>query len=182
MVIVCEGPDNVGKGTQISNIKKYLEEKDKLVHVLHYSSIKGNNIEERSKQYYKEMFDLIKFATYNNKNLIFDRAHGGETVYSPIYRNYSGEYVYEIETNFGNKVLQNCILFVFIDNPENLIKREDGLSFSVEFEKKQNEINRFSSFFEKSNIKNKCLINIDQKSPEQVFEIIKETLNGTNKI
>jgi len=140
MVYIFEGLDRTGKGTQIQNLKRYLEEKGQLCHVVHYSNIKGDSIEIRSKQYYQEMFGLIKFATYNNINLILDRAHGGETVYSPIYRNYSGDYVFEIESGFGNRVLQNIRLFVFIDKPENLINREDGESFTIELEKKQDEI------------------------------------------
>ena len=30
-------------------------------------------------------------------NLIFNRSHLGETVYSPLYRGYSGDYVFDIE-------------------------------------------------------------------------------------
>jgi len=177
MVYIFEGLDRTGKGTQIQNLKRYLEmNKEQSCHVLHYSNIKGNNVEERSKQYYQEMFDLIKFATYNNINLIFDRAHGGETVYSPIYRNYSGDYVYEIEKKFGSRVLQNIKLFVFIDEPENLINREDGESFTIELEKKQDEIKRFVEFFEKSKIKDKALIDIQDMNIEQVFNKIKEFL------
>jgi len=172
------GPDRTGKTTQIKNLKKYLEEKGELAHVLHYSNIKGNNIRERSEEYYKQMFKLIKCATNNQINLIFDRCHDGEAVYGPIYRDYSGDFVYEIESAFGNKILQNIILFVFIDNPERLIGREDGESFTVELEKKKNEINKFIEFHDQSKIKNKKLINIVEYSPEQVFEEMKNYLEG----
>jgi len=178
MVYIFEGVDNVGKGTQIQKLKRHLEEKGELVHILHYSNIKGDNIEERSKQYYYEMFNLIKFATFNKINLILDRAHGGETVYSPIYRNYSGDYIYDIEQNFGNRILQNITLFVFTDDPENLIDREDGQSFSTEFEKKRDEIVKFIDFFEKSKIKNKALINIQDMDIEQVFNKMKEFIEA----
>jgi len=173
MIIICEGPDNVGKGTQIIKIKRHLEEQGKLVHVLHYSNIKGDNIEQRSHQYYWEMFDFIKFSIFNNRSLILDRAHGGETVYSPIYRNYSGDYVYELESKFGNTILSNCLLIVFTANPETLIQRDDGLSFTVELMKKQKEIDLFKLFYEKSHIKNKCYIDITGKNPDEVFEEIK---------
>jgi len=176
MIYIFEGLDNVGKGTQISNLKRYLEERGEVVHVLHYSNIKGNNIEERSRIYYHQMFQLMKFAINNGINLILDRAHGGETVYSPIYRNYSGDYVYEIENNFNSRITSTAKLIVFIDDPNSLIKREDGLSFSVELEKKQNEVDRFTEFYEKSNIKNKFLINIKDKLIEQVWEELKNGL------
>jgi len=177
MIYIFEGPDNVGKTTQINKLKKYLEiEKSQLVHILHYSNIKGNDIFERSNHYYNQMFGLMKFAANNNINLIFDRAHGGETVYSPIYRNYSGDYVYEIEQNYNSKITANAKLFVFIDEPENLINREDGKSFSTEYEKKADEINRFGEFYNKSNIKNKYLININGLDIDQVWEKIKNEI------
>jgi len=179
MIYVFSGPDRTGKSTQIANLKKYLEEKGELVHILHYSNIKGDNIRERSEEYYQQMFKLCKFATLNNISLIFDRAHDGETVYGPIYRNYDGNYIYSIEERFGNRVLQNMSLFVFIDKPEHLISREDGGSFTIELEKKQDEISRFIDFFEKSKIKNKALIDIQDMNIDQVFNKIKEFL-GVN--
>lgn len=178
MVILLSAPDRCGKTTQINNIKNYLEEKGKLVHYLHYSAIKGEDIKNRSKQYYSEMFQLIKFATHNNINLILDRCHDGECVYGPIYRGYSGDFVFDIELNFGNRVLNNCLLITFIDKPENLVKREDGLSFTVELDKKQREVNLFKDFYEKSNIKHKLLIDIDGKSIETVFEPIRTCLDN----
>jgi len=106
---------------------------------------------------------------------IYDRSHLGESVYSPIYRNYSGDYVFDIEKeskDFGCKTINSCALIVFVDEPENLIKRDDGLSFSVDLDKKQDEINRFIEAFNKSNIKKKILINIKDRSIEEVHEII----------
>jgi len=178
MVILIEGPDRVGKSTQLDLIKKYLEENGQTIHVLHYSSIKGDNVKEKSERHYTEMFNLIKFATYNNLNLAMDRAHGGETVYSSIYRNYIGDYVYEIEERFGRRVLNNIKLYVFVADPQDLISRDDGKSFSVELEKKTDEINRFKEFYEKSNIKHKTLINITGKTIEQVFDEVKHHLHA----
>ena len=182
MVYMFSGPDRTGKDTQIVNLKKYLEEQGKLVHVLHYSAIKGDNIEARSNMYYHEMFKIIKFAVYNDINLILNRAHDGEVVYGPIYRNYDGKYIYEIEESFGNRVLNQCILFVFTADPSELIKRDDGLSFTTEVEKKKIEIDKFVEFYNDTHIKNKLLINITGKGIDEVFEEIKCHIHKMQKL
>ena len=177
MIFIYEGPDNVGKTTQIQYLKDYIEKDlQQMAHVMHYSNIKGRNLESRSKEYYNEMFGISKFASNNGINLILDRAHGGETVYSPIYRGYAGDYVYDLEKSYNGKVLNNMILIVFIDDDENLVDREDGESFSNDPTIKKQEIANFIKFYENSNIKKKLLINIKDKSKEVVWEEIKNYL------
>jgi thymidylate kinase len=168
-------PDNVGKGTQIANLKRYLEENNHLVHVLHYSNIKGDNIRIRSEAYYNQMFEFCKKANEINTDLILDRAHLGESVYSPIYRNYSGDYVFDLEKKYD---LEKIILFVFYADPEILIERDDGLSFSIDLEKKKNEIDAFQKAFELTNIHKKVLINITNKTKEDVWNKIKGYIYG----
>ena len=73
--------------------------------------------------------------------------------------------------------MNKTYLIVLIDDPENLIKREDGNSFSTDLEKKQLEVDRFVDFFKKSRIGNKIIINIKDKDANQVFEEIKDFLN-----
>ena len=50
---------------------------------------------------FRDMFKLINYAAgEDSMALICDRAHLGECVYSPIYRDYSGDFVFEEEKNF----------------------------------------------------------------------------------
>jgi thymidylate kinase len=170
MTYIFCGPDNVGKGTQISNLKRYLEENNRLVHVLHYSNIKGDNVRIRSEAYYNQMFEFCKKANELNTDLILDRAHLGESVYSPLYRNYSGDYVFDLEQKYD---LEQITLFVFYADPETLIKRDDGLSFSTDLEKKKTEIDAFKRAFEMTHISKKFLINITDKSIEEVWDKLK---------
>ena len=101
MVIIAEGIDNSGKGTQIQKIKEEFEKRGISVHILHYSNIKafGNDnkkIREASYKQFRDMFKLINYAAgEDSMALICDRAHLGECVYSPIYRDYSGDFVFE---------------------------------------------------------------------------------------
>ena len=177
-IIILEGPDRCGKSTQIKMLMKNLINEP--THVIHYSSIPGLSKEECinfSKILYDDMFQLSYDAHSHNRNLIFDRAHLGEYVYGPIYRGYSGDYIFDIEEKWKkNSFWDSLYLFVFIDKPENLISREDGLSFSVELEKKKQEINNFKEAFDKSKIKKKFLLNIQGFSPKEVHDYIIQCL------
>ena len=187
MFLILEGLDNVGKDTQIKKLTTYLVKKCKqLVHVIHYSAISGITPEESreySEHLYYDMFDIMAETDFMKMgtSLIFNRSHIGEHVYSPIYRNYSGEYVFDIEQKFINSSFwPKVYLVVFIDNPENLIKRDDGLSFSTKMENKKLEIELFVDAYYKSHITHKCLINICDKGPNVVYNKIIEFIEGEN--
>lgn len=187
MVIIFEGPDNVGKGTQIEMLRKAFHDYEIPTQVMHCSNFKFNGdlndrysekekaeaLKEMSKRYYTMLMKTIN--VYNTKDsnyesvLILDRAHLGETVYSPIYRNYNGDYVYELENlvECPDKVL----VITLVDKAENLVSREDGLSFSTDIDKKNKEIDAFKEA--NSNTKfNSLLVHIDGLNPEKVFEKI----------
>lgn len=127
------------------------------------------------------MFELMAFALKNDKTgLIFDRSHLGEIVYGNIYRGYSGDYVLDIEKKFNHilDVFENLFLITLVDEPENLISREDGLSFSVELDKKQRELELFDLAHTSSTIKNKLIINIKNKDAEAVFKEVTEFIDS----
>jgi len=182
MNIIFEGIDNVGKSTQIKLLQKQLI--DKPTHVIHYSAIPGISPEQSkiySENLYRDMFDLMHDASHRGRNLIFDRSHLGEYVYAPIYRDYSGSYVFEIEQEYMyNPFFKHLILFVLIDEPQNAIAREDGNSFSTDVSVKQLEIDKFKKAFELSYISNKFLININGKSIEDVHNSILTFLSNCN--
>jgi thymidylate kinase len=173
--IVVEGLDNSGKDTQIKNILAKLIYKPS--HVLHYSAIPGvtpDKALEYNHILYPDMFNLMKEAE-DKRNLVFNRSYLGEFVYGKMYRNYDVDYVFEIEKKYVNEdYWKKLYLIIFIDDVENLIKREDGLSFSVDPIKKQEEIDRFNLIYDKTNIEKKILINISGKSIAEIKDIIYE--------
>lgn len=171
MVYIFVGPDNVGKTTAIENLRKYLsEEKDAIAHILHYS--KSYN-ERYARKLYDEGFHMIKNTKYN---LIFDRFHDGEYVYSPMYRNYSGEFVFEYEEIWYEHLKDKVQLIYLYGDAENLSKKEDGLSLSNGDKKRiKKELKAFDEFYKKTKF-NKLSINTTNKTPTETFNIIRDNL------
>jgi hypothetical protein len=106
-------------------------------------------------------------------------------VYAPIYRNYSGDYVFEIEKAFRQTV-KDIYLIVLVDtNLDAYLKRDDGDSFNgADADKVKVEIDAFANNYLKSRIENKTFIDlaqyyIDKKTidTEKVLERIKQLLN-----
>lgn len=181
MHIIVEGPDNSSKSTQIKKIKDYFSEVYAF-HTLHYSNVKSKNPKMYSKVLYNDLFDMFEFGYKNCIHFICDRAHLGEMVYGPIYRKYNGEFVLQIEEKYKEKKFWDDVyLIMLIDTPENLISREDGLSFSVDPDTKQKEVDAFKEAFNNSHIKNKLLINIDGKDENLVFDYISKFLRPSQR-
>lgn len=177
-LIFIEGLDRCGKDTQIKLIQQLFI--DKPLHVLHYSNYKGFTSPEDCQTYsasvYSSMFKLLH-NNYKTMHFILNRSHIGEYVYAPIYRKYRGDYVFLIENYWKEFSFWNEIkLITFIDNVNNLIIRDDGLSHSIDVIKKQEEIDKFIEATEKSSILHKKIININNKNIEKVFEEVKEFL------
>jgi len=171
MKIIFEGLDNSGKSTQITNIRKAFRDKGFIV--THSNFIKGFTSEEYKNiaaNEYSNMFNIFNTKT----DIICDRLHGGEMVYGPIFRKYNGDYVISLEEKYLLDNIPDLFLIVIVDEPENLISREDGKSFSTDINIKKEEIALFERFYYKSIIKNKLLININGKNADNVK---KEILN-----
>lgn len=175
MNIIIEGCDCTGKDTQIKFIETEFERLKKAVHIFHYSNINlesNTDIENASKIRYREMFNLLNKSDDLNV-FIMNRSHLGEAVYSPIYRGYNGDYVFDYEKNFMIKEHENTKLILFTDDPEKIIERDkargDNKSFSLDINKKDLEISLFERAFEKSFL-NKKIIHLNGRTAEDIYE------------
>lgn len=191
MTIIIEGVDALGKSTQIQKIKEEFEKQGISVHILHYSSIKafGNDNKKIREASYKQYRDMLKLANYaaseDSMALILDRSHIGESVYSPLYRNYNGDFVFEEEKTFlWQDNLKRIKLILFTDEVEAIIKRDkernDGQSFSLDPEMKKKELDLFDKAFEKS-ILNKKRIELKGRDAEQIWNEEVKTFIFDNK-
>ncbi|MCK9416830.1 hypothetical protein M0Q97_09260 [Candidatus Dojkabacteria bacterium] len=178
---MVEGLDRTGKDTQIKLLQTYFCQNNiNPFHVLHYSGFSNchdyQEVYKYSKKYYSEMFEMIYYLDNIGVNLILNRAHLGEHVYGHLYRAYDGSYIFDLEKIYPI-LLEKIYLFVFIDDPKNLIKRDDGMSFSTLVEKKQMEIDRFKEAFQLSNIQKKWLVDISDKSIQEIHEFILDKIS-----
>lgn len=125
-----------------------------------------NNPEDWQKTHFKDMFDLISLSlAKSSRNMILNRAHLGEYVYSPIYRGYEGNWIFDLEETFlniCNEYNDKIKLFVIYDSDNyQLNYREDGKSLSNNnHEKMDFERKRFIEAFEKSKFSHKKLFDI----------------------
>lgn len=171
MVIIFDSVDAVGKDTQINELTKKFHKIGKVVHTLHYSNIKAFDedyisVRDFSVSQYNSIFNFIKDYAAPSKDIFFlNRCHLSEYVYSPIYRNYDGFYVFASERILKDN--KNIILFSFTGDPKIIIERDknrgDGNSFSLDLEKKKQELKKFNEAFDLSKIYFKKMVSIDGK-------------------
>ena len=188
--IIIEGTDNVGKDTQQNLI---IERMPELVfHKLHYSSLPFRDDKQLHANYSKKMYDnmfklMMKSKIGDQKgdepiNLIFNRSHLGETVYSPLYRGYSGDYVFDIEKKYTHALRENLYLITLTNDPHTILKRDDGKSFYGNEEEVKAEVDGFKRAHRLSSIKNKLHIDVGNMSALEVSHLIIHFLKRTNDV
>lgn len=174
-ILIVEGPDNIGKDTFIKNfISSHLH---KIWQVLHYSNLKISN--ERSISYstsiYTDAFDLmLENQDSLKRGLIFNRCHLGESVYSPLYRKYDGDYVFDIEKRYTDKLNGAVLLLLYTSDIESVFKRDDGKSFYTDTESLKWENDKFIGAYSKSSFKNKIQLDVANKNPKQILKEFNE--------
>jgi hypothetical protein len=181
---IIEGIDRIGKGTLINQIQQNLgfhqvikfAKPEKLAHY-------NNDLKSYQVDSYQTGFSILGRSINTNSyfipKLIFDRFHLGEAVYSPMYRGYSGEYVFEMEKKFiadfggpasGLFAKRVCMVLLAVNDFKHLAP-DDGLSH--DYSKKELEQSMFLDCFHRSKVPNKVLIWIDDlnglKTPEQIY-------------
>jgi thymidylate kinase len=182
--IIIEGTDNVGKDTQQNLIIEKLN--DLVFHKIHYSSLPFKTDVEKHVTYsstmYDDMFKLMLSVKEKNINIIFNRSHLGESVYSPLYRNYSGDYVFDIEKNYVDELRNELYLITLTNDPHTIWNRDDGKSFYKNEEGIRAEVEGFTRAHRLSKIKNKLMLNVGTASADEISNIIIDFLSHFNTI
>lgn len=174
--IIVEGVDRLGKTSLIAGLQQHLGG----FQVLHYekpilldkhindakSRLNRNEVDadvkrEALKSYQINSFSTMFHALSSGGRFIMDRAHLGEAVYGPRYRQYDGSYVYDLERSFindrGSKFHETTLL-VFLHTSDFSFIQDDGDSF--DFSKKDEEQNDFMRAFDRSEIIHKVAIDV----------------------
>jgi len=168
-IYIIEGIDRIGKSTiikEIINVKGFYN-------IVHYAKPQAldyyhNNLQEYQKDSFINYFKLWK----SKSKIIFDRGHLGEYVYSQIYRDYSGNYVYDLEKQYNN----SRIVLVLLITENFSICKDDGNSYNFMFKEKEQEL--FIEAFKLSGIKDKKIIKVNNNNNfKEKSVILKEILN-----
>lgn len=184
-LLIVEGCDRVGKSTLIKNLTS---QANNFV-VRHFGSPLGDNDKQKRNfqfQFFKQEFELAsmrsRFSTYDSEKAkdiwILDRGHLGEFVYGNMYRNTDPQqWVMKLEEMYGFDIDPSVYLLLLTADPEFLCKRDDGLSFTAEVDKKAKEIESFKQAFNLSKIMNKLVINVSNGENYLDADIILDKVN-----
>ncbi len=164
---LIEGLDRLGKDTLIEGI----QHRRGYHQVLHYSkplrldcylSDDGFSAERR---YQEASFrTLFQFLRDVQANIVCNRAHLGECVYAPLYRGYSGDYVFDIEAECDAGALASARLILLTED-FNVSRHyvDDGLSLGPA-DKRRKEQDLFYAAFNRSTIKDKRVICVTDRA------------------
>lgn len=166
-IFVIEGLDRTGKDTLIDGIEQkcgyyqhiHFSKPKKLKAYDNIASIENIPAGQESTYIYQYQSFLNAMLLINGgARIIFNRSWIGEAVYSPLYRNFSGDYVYNLEKNINDISAIRLILLVE-DFEKSYHFVDDGQSLGPA-EKRQQEQKLFIEAFKKSNIVDKRIIEV----------------------
>lgn len=172
-LIIIEGQDNCGKSTLIKGLRKRIDNPK----ILGIASCGPPSVVgvEWNKQHYSEVLRSLKHLQLQGFDLLCDRLHIGETCYGPVFRGVNSDYIWDIEKEMLNDILDDVYLILLSDSGEAITKRDDGLSIESSAE----EFDKIGSLFEvgayQSSIRNKLLINISKDgwpNPNKIYNWI----------
>ena len=162
---LIEGLDRLGKSTLIEGIQHqegfhtviHYQKPKRLDHYVEIAEEDGNG-ENPLRMYQHDgfvaMFEMLDLSV----PVIFDRAHLGECVYAPMYRGYSGNYVFDLEDNYGVDEMQHVRLILLVEDfTKSKHFVDDGLSLGAS-DKRQAEQDLFLEAFYKSSFPDKKII------------------------
>lgn len=171
--IVVEGMDRCGKDTLIKGLRKQIQS-SKILDFHCSTPPKGVDPYKWSYDHYDSILKLGDTLTIGHDwDVIANRCHLGETVYGPMYRGTDPSFVWQLESQYCNH--ERMWLVVLVDDGENIVKRDDGLSNEKSAEDFDRVRDMFIDSFDRSCIPNKILINVGKNGwpdPQQIYERI----------
>ena len=167
-VFAIEGLDRLGKSTLIEGIMNALG----YYEVVHFSkprkldaytnAVPVQGVPAGSLQayhYQQESFRNSMIMARSGARIIFDRWHLGEAVYSPMYRFYSGDYVFDFERSHHMDSADVRLILLTEDFGISRHFVDDGQSLGTVNDREE-EQNRFIVAFNRSIIRDKRIISV----------------------
>ena len=176
--IIVEGLDRLGKDTIIAGIQEeigpYFE-----IHFSKPKKLKHIDRPDWAKVYQELSFkNGMALLGSSEAKIIFNRFHLGECVYSPLYRNYSGEYVFGLERVYGLDRYDDIRLILLTEDfSKSTHFVDDGLSLGNQ-EAREKEQDMFVAAFNASIIADRRIICVtaENGSFRSAEDILKEAL------
>lgn len=184
-LLIIEGQDRCGKDSLINAISEMYPNVIKR----HWSFPKGDTNEDKT-QYQKtsfhwefENYAINKARRYQENTLmIWNRAHLGEMVYGSLYRNSEPHnWVMQLEDEYKFSSDPDVYLVYLYADPEFIVSKDDGESYSAKLDDKRAEMEVFMKAFDSSQIVNKLKIKVnsgDSYLPkEDILKCVNNFLN-----
>jgi hypothetical protein len=164
---LIEGLDRLGKDTLIQGI----QHRRGYHQVLHYSKplkldcyLSDDGLSAERCYQEASFRTLFHFLRDVHANIICNRAHLGECVYAPLYRGYSGDYVFDIESEFNAGALASTRLILLTEDFD--VSRhyvDDGLSLGAA-DQRRKEQGLFCAAFNRSAIQDKRVVCVTDRA------------------
>lgn len=177
--IILEGSDRLGKDTYIKELSSGLSNYT----IRHWSFPQGETNDEKTAWQIASFHDefslyMIFHSRFPQHTLFWNRGHLGELVYGTVYRDSNPQsWVPQLETDYGMTLDSEVYLVHLTADPEFVVAKDDGLSYSDKLEKKSEEIQAFITAVDNSKIINKLTIKINNgrnyRSQSEVLEEIR---------
>jgi len=180
--LLIEGLDRLGKDTLIRGIQDRYGyhlvlhfRKPELLQCYESGASPQRSYQEAS---FTTMFQVLHAP---GATIICNRAHLGECVYAPMYRGYPGDYVFELEKQFGVSRLTDVRLVLLTEDfARSGHFVDDGQSLGAA-DKREREQSLFLAAFEKSIIADKrivCVTDTASGDFRSRSDILDSALNG----
>ena len=172
MILIVEGLDRCGKSTLIKQLRKSVLTKPETIS-LHCSSPPNGFDINWSMNHYRYILHTAAKLSEDGWDVIMDRSHLGEDVFGPLFRDTSGDFIYDLEATILCD--SEVKLIMIIDSPESIIKRDDGDSHTVTMDGIKNVSDRFLKVFQKTHINDKMVYHISNDGGfTNMFQTVKE--------
>lgn len=176
MKIILEGIDRCGKGTLINNILKHYGP-----HPIIHCSSPPKGIENSEAYQYQFFYRCFKLLNNKSNDLIFDRCHLGEYIYGPLYRKTDPNFIFNIESFHPSACEETKLVLLCTDDFS--IMKDDGLSFDYNARDKEQDL--FFEAFQKSKIKNKYILKVNDgnqyRNEMHIFNELKEWIDSNER-
>jgi thymidylate kinase len=178
LTIILEGCDCVGKSTLASGLAEFFKKipltADALIE--RHSTYPPKELSrEEQIEYQKNSYDeQIKEINDSNNVYLYDRFLLGEKIYGPKYRNYTPDYINEFEKRFN---LDMTFLFILTADADIVKSRYDG-EF-IRYEDIEWLLTQYETEFKTSNVRKKILLDTTRSTPQEVLDIVLDTIKST---